>query len=160
RDDKYAEMVVDELMPKIDAAYRTIAEASSRASVGSGRCASRSMKFGVDRPDLFGRVGAQSALTGPEAFADLLEKGADVRPLVIYMDWGTYHMRSPHEAWSLVESNRELWAALRTAGYRPAGGESPEGFGWPIWDGHIDELLAALFPLGSMSDVDSDPGSR
>ena len=149
RDDKYAEMVVDELIPKIDAAYRTIAEASSRASIGSGRCANQAMKLSFDRPDLFGRVGAQSALTGLDAFADLSEKGADVRPLVIYMDWGTYHMRSPHEAWSLVESNREVWAALREAGYRPAGGESPEGFGWPIWAGHIDELLAALFPLGS-----------
>jgi len=146
RDDKYAEMVVDELLPKIDSTYRTIAEASARASVGSGRCASRALKFGFERPDLFGRVGAQSALTGVDEFGDLSEKGADVRPLVIYMDWGTYHMRSPHEGWSQVESNRNVWAAFRAAGYRPAGGELPEGFGWPMWAGHSDELLAALFP--------------
>jgi outer membrane protein assembly factor BamB len=145
-DDKYAEMVVGELLPKIDVTYRTIAEASARASVGSGRCANRALKFGFERPDLFGRVGAQSALTGVNEFADLSEKGADVRPLVIYMDWGTYHMRSPHEAWSVVENNRNVWAAFRAAGYRPAGGEVPEGFGWPMWAGHFDDLLVALFP--------------
>jgi outer membrane protein assembly factor BamB len=145
-DDKYAEMVVGELLPEIDATYRTIAEASARASVGSGRSAGRALKLAFERPDLFGRVGAQSALTSLGQFADLSEKGADVRPLVIYMDWGTYHMRSPHEAWSVVENNRDLWAAFRAAGYRPAGGEVPEGFGWPIWAGHFDELLVALFP--------------
>ena len=67
--------------------------------------------------------------------------------MVIYLDWGTYHMRSPHEAWDVADGNREFWSALREAGYRPAGGEAPEGFGWGCWKGHTEELLTALFPL-------------
>ena len=56
-------------------------------------------------------------------------------------------MRSPHEAWDLAVENRKLWAGMREAGYRPAGGEVPEGFGWACWTGHTEELLAAIFPL-------------
>ena len=68
-------------------------------------------------------------------------------PLTIYMDWGTYGLRSPHEAWDMTRNNREAWAALRDAGYRPAGGEAPEGHGWRVWRSHTDEMLTALFPL-------------
>ena len=66
--------------------------------------------------------------------------------MVLYLDWGTYHMRSPHEAWDLAVESRELWAAMREAGYRPAGGEVPEGYGWACWMGHTGEMLAAIFP--------------
>ena len=51
------------------------------------------------------------------------------------------------EAWDLAVENRKLWSRLREAGYRPAGGELPEGYGWPCWSGHTDELLTALFPI-------------
>jgi enterochelin esterase-like enzyme len=66
---------------------------------------------------------------------------------VIYLEWGTYHLRSPHEAWDMARANRDLWALLRQRGQRPAGGEVPEGFGWACWRGHTDEMLSALFPL-------------
>jgi hypothetical protein len=56
-------------------------------------------------------------------------------------------MRSPHEAWGMVDQNRELFALLREKGHRPAGGEVHEGFGWNCWGGHTDEMLTALFPL-------------
>jgi hypothetical protein len=79
--------------------------------------------------------------------AGLVEKDADERPLLLYLDWGTYHMRSPHEAWDRSEDMRALWAALREKGYRPAGGEAPEGYGWPIWARRTEQMLTALFPL-------------
>jgi hypothetical protein len=84
---------------------------------------------------------------GAEELEEELARGAGDRPLVIYLDWGTYHLRSPHEAWDLAVENRKLWNALREAGYRPAGGEVPEGYGWSCWNGHTEQLLASLFPL-------------
>ena len=41
----------------------------------------------------------------------------------------------------------ELWEMLREKGYRPAGGERPEGFGWNCWRAHSEELLTSLFPM-------------
>ncbi len=72
---------------------------------------------------------------------------ADERPMTIYMDWGTYDLRSPHEAWDMVVENRKAWDVLRDAGYRPSGGEVPEGPSWRTWRSHTAELLTALFPL-------------
>jgi enterochelin esterase-like enzyme len=146
-DEHYAERIVGELVPLIDERYRTIAEARARASIGCGQIGGRAVVLAFEHPELFGRTAAQSPMLDASEIPGLAERGADERPLVIYLDWGTYHMRSPHEAWSLVDSMRELWAALRKAGYLPAGGERPEGFGWPIWAGHTGDLLAALFPL-------------
>lgn len=147
RGDKYREMVATELLPAVDEKFRTVTKPGARASVGFGRSASTAVKLGFEHPELFLRVAGQSPMMGPASIPDLEERGADVRPMVIYLDWGTYHMRSPHEAWSLVDNNRELWSALRAAGYRPAGGEAPEGFAWPIAAGRTDDMLAALFPL-------------
>ena len=84
-------------------------------------------------------------LFGP-AVSEAIPSAAD-HPLVIFQTWGTYHMRSPHEAWDQVVENRSFFEKLRAAGYRPAGGEVPEGLGWNILRGHTDEMLSALFPM-------------
>jgi enterochelin esterase-like enzyme/outer membrane protein assembly factor BamB len=144
--EKYGEMIATELVPAIDERYRTIAEPMARATVGAGSVGGNAaLMAAFGQPGLFGRVGAQSA-TGVGRLGDML-KSAEEQPLVIYLEWGTYHMRSPHEAWDLAEANREVWGLLRDAGYRPAGGEVPEGYGWACWRAHTDELLAAMFPL-------------
>jgi enterochelin esterase-like enzyme/outer membrane protein assembly factor BamB len=145
--DAYAEMVVNELVPKIDAEYRTIDDPRARASVGAGRGAGEVAVTGAfGHPGLFGRTAGQSTTL---SLRDLegLERGAEELPMVIYLDWGSYHMRSPHEGWDYAVENRKVWEALQEAGYRPAGGQRNEGFGWPIWNAHTEEILTALFPL-------------
>jgi enterochelin esterase-like enzyme len=144
--EKYSEMVVTELIPLIDERYRTVPDPMGRASVGASSGANAALFSTFKHPDLFGRVGSQSATFDAKEIEEMIGN-ADEQPLVVYMDWGTYHMRSPHEAWDLAEESRKAWALLRERGYRPAGGEVPEGFGWACWRGHTDELLAALFPL-------------
>jgi len=144
--EKYSEMVVTELVPLIDERYRTNRDPMGRASVGASGGANAALFSTFKYPDLFARVGSQSATFGAEDIEEVI-RNADEQPLVVYMDWGTYHMRSPHEAWDLAEESRKTWALLRERGYRPAGGEVPEGFGWACWSGHTDELLAALFPM-------------
>ena len=144
---RYDEMVLKELVPMVDTDFRTIQEADARASVGSGNAARGALNLAFHNPDVFGRVAGQSAIPfGSAPFGEVVFD-AQTRPLVIYLEWGTYHMRSPHEAWDLAESNRQLWQQLRDAGYRPAGGEVPEGFGWACWNGHTDEMLKAMFPM-------------
>ena len=146
-DGKYLEMVIEELLPRIDEKYRTIADAWARASIGFGGSASNAIRLAFEHPDLFRRAGGQSPMISSGQIGGLVDKDADERPLLLYLDWGTYHIRSPHEAWDRAEDMRALWAALREKGYRPAGGEAPEGYGWPIWARRTEEMLIALFPL-------------
>lgn len=142
----YGTMIVDELVPAIDERYRAVRDRASRASVGSGRSANNALMVGLSNTATFGRLAAQSATVGRQQVLPMLEAEGAQPILSLYLDWGTYHLRSPHEAWDLAEENRLLWQALREAGHRPAGGELPEGYGWGSWSGHTDELLAALFP--------------
>ena len=72
---------------------------------------------------------------------------ADDPLLTVYFGWGTYQLRSPHEAWDTAEDNRELWSLLRANGFHPAGGESPDGTGWDFWRTRTGHLLTTLFPM-------------
>ena len=142
----YVDMLAGELLPRVEKAFHTEPVPLRRAIVGAGRAGNMALMASFKRPDLFARVGVQSAMMGVSDFADF-EVSEATTPKVIYLEWGTYHLRSPHEGWDMAENNRELWAHLREAGYRPAGGEVHEGFGRACWNGHTDEMLTALFPL-------------
>ncbi|MDX1389187.1 MAG: alpha/beta hydrolase-fold protein, partial [Acidobacteriota bacterium] len=142
----YVKMVVTELVPLVDGKYSTIASPAGRGVVGAGSGADAAMKCAFEESNLFGRVGSQSGFLGRAELEPVIPS-ADERPLTMYFDWGTYHMRSPHEAWDIAEENLGTWALLRERGYRPAGGEIPEGFGWACFRAHVDDMLNALFPL-------------
>jgi len=145
----YHTMVTEELVTLIDEKYSTIASREGRASVGSGGGANVALTAAFGHSEVFGSVAAQSAnigFFGEVPLADLV-KGVDEQPMTVYLDWGTYHLRSPHEAWDMSVDSRKAWEMLRERGYRPAGGERPEGFGWRLWRAHSEELLASLFPM-------------
>jgi len=143
----YLGMVVENLVPLVDERFPTLQNPKRRAIVGYGGGGAAALLAGINHADVFGLVGSQSAVLFGVSVGELL-KSADEQPLTIYMSWGTYDLRSPHEAWNMVEDNRTAWGRLREQGYRPAGGEVPEGHGWRCWRGHTDEMLGALFPLG------------
>jgi enterochelin esterase-like enzyme len=148
RSPEYTTMIVDELIPAIDSNYSTIASREGRATVGSGGAANVALAMAFTKHDLFGGVGAQSAnlgFFGPVTL-DEMATGVDDLPMNVYLDWGTYHLRSPHEAWDMAADSRKGWSMLRERGYHPTGGERPEGFGWMVWRTNTDELLAGLFP--------------
>jgi enterochelin esterase-like enzyme len=99
------------------------------------------------QPELFGRVGSQFAtVMRASDLEEAINLAGDRKP-VMYLQWGTYHLRSPHEAWDMARANRDLWTLLREHGFRPAGGEVPEGFAWACWRGHTENMLRALYPL-------------
>jgi len=72
---------------------------------------------------------------------------ADKQPLVIYMKWGAYDIRSSREAWDTTRGNSELWDLMSERGHKLMGGVSPEGTGWSFWSGHAGEMVASLFPV-------------
>lgn len=144
----YYEMVAGELVPLIDAKYSTITTRAGRATIGAGDGANVALTLAFGKSDTFGHVAAQSAnlgFFGPVSLDDLV-KSADEQPMTVYLDWGTYHLRAPHEAWDMAADSRKAWAMLRERGYHPVGGERPEGYAWPCWRAHTDEVLVSLFP--------------
>jgi len=141
----YSEIVATELVPLIDQRYRTIDDPAARASIGTAGGGDAALFNAFHSSETFGRAGSVATIL----FDDLEDEipRADEHPLVVYQTWGTYHIRSPHEAWNAVVENRELWQALRDNGYRPAGGEAPVGFGWVCWHKQTGEMLETLFPV-------------
>lgn len=141
---KYAEMVVQELVPLVDSTYPTIDDRLARAAAGAAGAGDATFKLAFAAPETFGRLGTLWATL----FAFSAEPpSAGEHPLVVYQRWGSYHLRSPHENFDSADFNRELRRRLRDRGHRPAGGEVSEGFGWAIWQGYAEEMLRVLFPL-------------
>ena len=142
----YSKMLVEELVPHVDATYRTVADRSGRALAGAASGSTAALFGAFQHSVVFGKVAVQGATPDLDRFAELVGS-ASQQTMIVYQEWGTYHLRSPHEAWDLVRDNRTAWNLLRERGYRPNGGEVPEGFAWTFWKSHTDDWLQALFPM-------------
>ncbi len=144
--ENYTKMLVDELVPHVDATYRTVAERRGRALAGAASGSTPALFGAFKHSDVFGKVATQSATPDLKAFSELVGS-AEEQTMIVYQEWGTYHLRSPHEAWDSAADNRKVWELLRERGYRPTGGEVPEGFSWAFWKSRTDNWLQALFPM-------------
>ncbi len=145
----YDRVLTGEVIPFVDATYRTVAAPEGRASVGMYFSGVGALVSALQHPELFKKVAVQSALLltfSEKLVYPLLEELGDDPP-VVYLDWGTYDMRNPHENWDLAAANRKLAQAFRDQGVQIAGGELPEGTDWSSWRNRTDKLFAALFPL-------------
>ena len=146
---KYVDMWADELVPYIDANYRTIATPEGRANIGGGFAGFHALYLTVKRPGIAAKVAVQSV-----AFLDFqivplegLVHTAAEQPLDIYIEWGRYDMQNPQEAWDIRDADRKLVEFLTSRGYSVAGGEVHDGTGWSSWKNRTDRVLESLFPL-------------
>jgi outer membrane protein assembly factor BamB len=141
-------LLVQEIVPLIDARFRTIAEPRARAVVGQGFEALLAIGAAFGEPATFGALGVQAAmlLDMIEEMLRPLVRSASERPLRVYHDWGRYGLASTREARDLRAANRRFHELLTSKGYRPAGGEAKDGDGWASWRNRTDQLFAALFP--------------
>jgi len=67
----FADAFIGELLPYVDAHYRTLADRAHRAVGGLSRGAGWAIHFGLTRPDLFGVLGAHSPVVFWTDFAHL-----------------------------------------------------------------------------------------
>jgi len=102
----------------------------------------------LQHPNLFGGVAVQSIWLDSQIENSLkgMFRNADQQPMRIYLDWGLYDARSYVEGWTLKRENEKFDEYLRERGYRPAGGETHDSYGWASWRNRTDRWLAALFP--------------
>jgi outer membrane protein assembly factor BamB len=144
------DVLVKEIVPFIDARFRTVARPESRAVIGQEFEALSAVAAAFADPGVFGAVGLQSAtlLDVAEAMVKPLVRSSAERPLRVYHDWSLYGLASTRESRDLREANRRFNEFLRAKGYSPAGGEAKDGDGWASWRNRTDQLFAALFPPG------------
>jgi enterochelin esterase-like enzyme len=85
---RYARFLAEELVPWVDARYRTVPKPAARALLGSSLGGVVSFWTGWEHPEVFGNVGAMSSTFGYEN--SLLERVAKERrrKLRIYLDSG------------------------------------------------------------------------
>ena len=147
-EDAVANLLAHDVAPFLERRYGTDPSPQGRALVGTGFAAWSAAYAAFRHPTVFGALGLQS-LSMLDTDQDLLEKqvrtAAEV-PLRIYLDWGRYDRRSTREAWDMRRANQRFDTFLRGRGYRPAGGEVPEGAGWAGWRNRTDRVFEALFP--------------
>jgi enterochelin esterase-like enzyme len=143
---QFAKMIAEELVPRIDHRFNTLRDPRARAVAGAQWAGDAALLSAFHNPEVFGRVGTLWPMLFGPAVSEAIPNAGD-HSMVVFQAWGTYHMRSPHEAWDQVVENRAYFEKLRAAGYRPAGGEVPEGLGWNILRGYSDDMLRALFPI-------------
>lgn len=149
--DKFGAMFGDELVPFMDKTYRTVATADGRAVIGAGFSGADAWFCALKHPKLVGKMGGQSLFLFDSFSPDIkgLLTSASDHPMTIYLDWGKYDFRNPHEAWDMSTVNRGLSEAAKAKGYQPIGGQVNDGSDWSSWKNRTDKLLAALFPKKS-----------
>lgn len=148
---QYGPMVADELIPFMDKQFRTIASANNRAIIGTGFTGGVALKITLKHASLFKKMGIQSGAFMDDAIAVLNENTSakGKHSTQIYIDWGKYDLRNPHEAWDAARDNRKLNKILRDHGYTVTGGEVNDGTGWTSWRNRTDIMFKTLFPAGS-----------
>jgi outer membrane protein assembly factor BamB/enterochelin esterase-like enzyme len=144
----YSSFYSETVLPFVDGNYRTEARAERRALVGIGPRGFAVLTLALERQDLVGRAGIQSAFVYSPGLGGLEEELSAVerRDLKIYLDWATYDLRNPYENWDIGAANRRIAEELRSRGFLVYGGEVADGLGWSNWRQRTDDLLEALFP--------------
>ncbi len=146
--ERYTRYWAEDLVPAIDARYRTIASAEGRVGVGGGFGALAALQAAVEYPEMSSGLAILS-LRALDLQWDPLMPGFGTpasRPLRVYLDWGVYGVRNPQEVWDNRVKSADRAQQLRDLGYEVLGGEVPDGVGWASWRNHADAVLRAILP--------------
>ncbi len=147
----FEDLVVNDLIPMIDATYRTKADRESRAIAGLSMGGGQAIRIGLGHPDLFASVGSLSggaAAGGPNAtgttprppgiaaaLADPTAFNTKMKLLWIgcgQQDGGYARAKEAHEA-------------LEKAGVNHAWFETTGGHEWGVWRQSLRDLAQRLF---------------
>jgi predicted peptidase len=140
---QFASFISNELMPFIDARYRTRRDPKSRAVLGSSAGSVISLYLGYNYPHVFGNVGALSGANQDNK--DSYENGP-LQPLRIYADVGTYEV--PY-----YSDMTSLRAILQMKRYTYQYNEWHDGHSWGNWRAHLDNALRFFFAIEPSSPV-------
>jgi enterochelin esterase family protein len=128
-DDKYARVIVDELMPVLNQRYSISRDPGDRAIGGASSGAIAAFGVAWNRPDQFSKVlstvGSFTNIRGGDAYPDII-RAADRKPIRVYLLDGVNDNRgirhnapgTPYDPrWDWHLQNLRMQAALKDKGY-------------------------------------------
>lgn len=136
--DEYAKFLAEEVVPAIDAKYRTIADRESRGIIGASLGGVTSLWTAMKYPKVFGRVGAQSAsfwIDNGRVEKELEKLDPSVNKFRFFLDDGTLEG---------VDDSRRVNVLLRGKGFDVKYVEGQSGHNWTSWSERIDEAFITL----------------
>lgn len=140
----FARAFATELVPAIDAKYRTKADGGSRAVMGSSLGGLISIMIAGQYPQVFANcAGQSSAVFGDTDLDKLVTAPKDA--VRFHLDVGTYET-SVFKI-NLLESNRRLRDSLQSRGYMLEYTEVHEGHSWGNWPARIPQALRFFWKL-------------
>ncbi|MFN2596573.1 MAG: alpha/beta hydrolase-fold protein, partial [Pyrinomonadaceae bacterium] len=140
--DDFAAFMATELVPFVDARYRTRAERDGRALLGASLGGVISLWTALKHPDVFARVGAQSTafqIDDEKVVSALSSTGpmsAD-HPTSFYFDVGRFE--------PVLGASRRVRVLLAARGYPVTYREAEAGHNWTSWRDRLPEALTALW---------------
>ncbi|MEM1043795.1 MAG: alpha/beta hydrolase-fold protein [Bacteroidota bacterium] len=152
----FAAFVADELVPAIDAAYRTRPDRDGRVILGTSLGGLFSAYLGLEHPDVFGKLAIQSPAfwasetpdwTGPSIYDRM--QGTEAGLFEVYMSTGTIN-----DTEDGARRMRGILAPNQGLVYH----EVPESHSWGNWRALLDEVLLALVP-GQTTDTEDAQGA-
>jgi enterochelin esterase family protein len=140
--DVFADFMATELVPWVDARYRTRPTRDARALLGASLGSVISYWTALRHPDKFARVGGQSSafwIDNERVVNALsrLEVARAERPFRFYLDAG--QLESP---WVV---SRRVRVMLRAKGYPVTYREFEAGHNWTAWRDNLAEAFVALW---------------
>jgi enterochelin esterase family protein len=146
RGDLYVNFLASELVPLIDAQFRTLATPTARGVVGASLGGLISFRAGYERDDVFRRVGGQSSsfFWNNQAMISRIATGPS-KPLTFYLDAGNVDGSCGSN--DNCEVTRQMKQTLNARGYSS---RHVEQFGadhdWFFWKQRLPGALQFLFP--------------
>ena len=142
-DNVFSELVLNELIPMIDAAYRTVADPEHRALAGLSMGAGQALNIGLRNLDVFASIGAFSGGSrnfNVETSFDGIFKDAEAFNSKAklfwigngYLDRGFDASKSMHEALD-KQKIEHIWF------------EVPGSHEWQVWRKHLHDFAQRLF---------------
>jgi enterochelin esterase-like enzyme/outer membrane protein assembly factor BamB len=147
----YARMLAEELVPKLDASYRTVARPDARAVLGTGTGGAAAAMAAVTRPDVFGKAAATSVflgMGGNDLTAAIEAFDASKPKPVFAIAWSTNELRRTDWNADLARDSKKLAEQLEAKGFEVRKNEARDSSGWGGWPVRAAEMLVTLFPRG------------
>lgn len=144
----FSEALVSELLPTLDASFRTIAKREARGVIGVGSAGFAALYTAFQQPDQFSKAAAQSFYKGDlhDDLLAMIEK-SEGRDMDLLIHWSSFDYKDPNQDLDSQRDAKELVAKLGSKGHSPVVIESTDGAGWGMWQAQTGRILEELYPL-------------
>lgn len=140
----YADMVVQELLPRLMEKYRIKDNREAHMLLGFGSGANASLLIALKRPDLFGKVAATGPQLKRHLRADLFDHLKGEPELEIWSGIGSYEQGSPMLDNDYQKDVDRLVKALGENGHDVRVKTIHAGSGWGSWRAPGEDMLRFL----------------